>query len=102
MRNKAAFDPSGVHMVLMVALSLTREPHVWVLMYAISDKCGLTHVIFLFVLNKVAYHPFTGVDMVSDEIPIVSVFCACCVHVIFRTLRKAYRPSQVLTWYLMK
>ena len=48
-------------------------------MYAISDKCGLTHLICLFVPNEVAYHPFTGVGMVSDEIPIVYVF----VHVLF-------------------
>jgi len=30
-RNKAAFGPSGAHMVLMVALSLTQNLNVWVL-----------------------------------------------------------------------
>jgi len=50
-------------------------------MYAISETCGLTHVIFVFALHEVAYHPFTGVDMVSDEIQIVSDLLF--VHVVF-------------------
>jgi len=61
-RRRPLFDgsePKVKPFVLHIVFELT--------MYAISDNCGLTHVICSFVLNEVAYHPFTGVDMVSDE-----------------------------------